>query len=99
MNEVEHLLMKAAEEAGEVAQMAGKCGVFGLHDCHPKYGNIPNVDLLVAEVNDLVAVVEMLGAHGANVSGLGNRYDIDKKKMKVSKWMAYARERGTLCQW
>ena len=96
MNHVEYLLMKVAEEAGEVAQMAGKSGVFGLYDQDLKYGNLPNIDLLIAEVNDLIAVTEMLSDYCVDISNLGSRANIALKKQKVKKWMIYSQEKGTL---
>ena len=96
MNVVEHILMKIAEESGEVAQAAAKCGVFGIFDSHPKYGDVPNIDLLITEANQLIAVVEMLGEHGIDVSKLGDRGQIANKKEKVKVWMDYARDKGTL---
>jgi hypothetical protein len=91
MNITEHLLMCIAEESGEIAQIAGKAGRFGLADHHPKTDNVPNVDLLVAEINDLLAVAEMLG-----LEGIGDRSAIDRKKARVLTFMHYARERGAL---
>ena len=96
MNPIEHLLMNVSEQAVEVVQMAGKCGVFGISDSNPKYGNIPNIDLLLAETNDLLAVIEMLGDRGVDVSALGDRNQITLKKIKVTKWMLYAEEKGNL---
>ena len=96
MNKIEHLLMCVAEEAGEVAQAAGKSGRFGVTDSHPKRDMVPNNEYLVKEVNDLLAVLEMLIESGVPLHGIGNREDIEAKKHKVLHFMEYARERGTL---
>lgn len=50
-----------AEECGEVTQLVGKIFRFGEEDKHPKTGNIPNIELLRREVNEVFAVAEVLG--------------------------------------
>ena len=57
----EYLFSCLSEESGEVVQAVGKIQRFGEHDFHEKTGNIENIELLRQEVNDLVAVAEMLG--------------------------------------
>lgn len=98
MNKTEHLFFKAAEESGEVAQISSKCAIFGVQDSNPKYGNIPNIELFIAEVNDLIAVVEMIGDEGIDISNLGDRELIRLKKEKVKLWMEYSRDRGRLSE-
>lgn len=85
MNEVDHLLACLAEESGEVAQMVGKCLRFGLANCHPKTGNLPNKEMLRREFNDLYAVAEMLGLSIDPVL-------VEAKKAKVKKYMQYVQE-------
>lgn len=78
-----HLLACLAEEAGEVAQIVGKCLRFGMEDSHPKTGNIPNHVLMYNEVNDLIAVAEMLGIMASTPL-------INKKKKRVEEYIKYA---------
>lgn len=81
----EHLLACLAEECGEVAQVVGKCLRFGVDDYHPKTGNVPNIELLRREFNDLVAVAEMLGIEPS-------REDMNAKQTKVAQYMTYAQK-------
>jgi NTP pyrophosphatase (non-canonical NTP hydrolase) len=61
MNYKEYLYCKLAEEAGEVAQAAMKANIFGEEGVNPldvaKKTNLLN---LMTEINDLVAVLELL---------------------------------------
>ena len=75
-----YLLACLAEECGEATQMAGKCLRFGIDSYHKKTGNISNMELLRREVNDIIAVAEML-----NIDR--NEEDIVAKQAKVAKWM------------
>lgn len=54
------------------------------------------MDVLVAELNDLAAVVELLQAAGVDLPGLHDRGAIEAKKDKVRKFMGYAKERGAI---
>lgn len=95
MNTIEHLLACLAEEGGEIAQAAGKAGRFGLQDTNPSDG-ISNQDRLVQEINDALSVAELLQEEGVEMLGVGDRAAIEAKKAKVRRYMAYARDRGTL---
>ena len=102
MNAIEHLLTCGQEESGEVAVAAlavakafSKSLRFGLDDIHPER-KITAAQVLVAELNDLEAIVEMLQEEGIELPGLHDRTEIDRKKEKVRKYMEYSRQRGTL---
>jgi len=95
MDVIEHLIMCLAEEAGEIVQAAGKTGRFGPSD-KPPGGGLPNNEYIVAEVNDLLSVLELLQEEGMSLPGIGNRTAIDKKKEKVKRFMDYANECGRL---
>ena len=95
MNKIEHLLLCVAEEGGEITQAAGKAGRFGLSDSPPN-GGLPNNEYLVREVNDLLGVLELLQEHGVPLPGIGDREMIEAKKAKVTHFMTYATQRGTL---
>jgi NTP pyrophosphatase (non-canonical NTP hydrolase) len=96
MNRIEHLLTIATEECAEVQQAATKALRFGLEegkDCSAfEHGS--NVERLRYELNDLIAVVEMLESEGLNLSP---DYESRKaKKEKVERYLLYSKECGTL---
>ena len=62
MNLTTYLLIKIAEEAAEVAQMAAKTAVFGLNEVYAVVGK-SNAERLADELRDLMTVVEMLNDH------------------------------------
>lgn len=88
MNETEHLLTVLVEECAEVAQVACKAIRFGLSDCKPGQSET-NRRMLEREMADLTATADLLGLHIR---------DEDKavKLVRLQKFMAYAREVGTL---
>ena len=88
MNQTEHLLTVLAEEGSEVAQQACKANRFGLSDCEPG-GAETNKRRIEREMAQALAVFEMLGYRI-------REYDKVAKKVKVRKYMKYARRRGTL---
>lgn len=102
MNEAEHKMVVGAEEAGEVAVAAmavakalSKMMRFGTGDTNPERG-VTAAQVLVAELNDLEAAVEMLAEAGVPLVGLHDRGAIDAKKAKVEKYMEYAEAAGAL---
>lgn len=96
MNRTEHLLTCLAEEAAEVAQAATKALRFGLQDTNPRTGTTAEQHIC-AELNDLVAVAELLRERGAlpHLDGTDNA-QIGAKKAKVARYMAISEQRGTL---
>ncbi len=94
MNIIEHLLVCITEECGEIIQAADKALRFGLDD-HAPGKNQTNLEDLVKEVNDLVAVIEVLDKSGVTFSGLFSRDDIEAKKKKIQHFLEYAVSRGT----
>lgn len=80
-----YILATLTEEAGEVSQIVGKCQRFGLDDYHPKTGNVPNRELMRREVNDLIAVAEMLGIKR-------DEKLVEKKKWRVTEYWQYAKD-------
>ena len=102
MNTAEHIMVCGAEEAGEVAVAAlavakalHKGLRFGLDDVHPGHGATA-IEVLVAELNDLTATVEMLQDEGIVLPGLHDRDAIEAKKKRVRTWMDHAEHRGFL---
>lgn len=94
MTETEHLLTCLMEECAEVAQRASKALRFGLSEIQPEQ-SLTNAQRLVAEINDLVAVVDMLHERELIVDTL-SRECVEEKKQKILRFMEYARECGTL---
>ena len=78
-------LAMLAEEAGEIAQMAGKTLRFGFSSTHPD-GGPTNLDLLIEELQDLMAVVKLM-----NGPDLQNRMDgVPAKREKVERKVRYS---------
>ena len=99
LDRTQYLLAKIAEEAGEVAQSAMKCMVFGLTDHHPKNDSM-NLEGLINELNDLLGVAEML-IHSTkdlkyDLPALGDPDSIKAKWAKVEHYMKYSQELGVL---
>lgn len=92
MDRLQLLLNKLAEEGTEVAQIALKTAQFGLHES--REGQYPtNAERCHAEIDDLMAAVEMLNEE----YGFGyepSRERIDAKKAKVNKFAAYSESLG-----
>ena len=77
---------------------------FGLEDGHPSQ-TTTNAQDIIKEFHDLMAVLEMLAEEGSldfwaaeNSNGESFREAINQKKEKVSKYMEYAKTRGTLSE-
>lgn len=82
MNRTQHLLSKLAEECSEVAQIAIKTALFGMDDVWPPF-NITNLKRIHAELNDIMAIIDMLNKE----SGLSYTRDetaILSKKERVN---------------
>lgn len=89
MNRIEHLLTCLAEEAAEVAQAATKALRFGLDDGYPGSGRT-NAQDIAKELNDLIAVAELLEECGALPRPHTIR-DIEAKKARVIAFIDYAK--------
>lgn len=96
MNTTEYLLCQLGEEAAEVTKEAAKSMRFGLDDVYEKTGPEPQVDRLVSEINDLIALVELCQTSNVLPLNLLSRDKIVAKKAKVFKYMQYAADKGTL---
>lgn len=88
MNRIEHLLTVLSEECAEVSQRACKAARFGMSEVQPGQDD-DNKRRLELEVADLIAVVEILDLD-VRVK------DVEAKKKKLKKYMAYAEKLGTL---
>lgn len=103
MNYTEHLLSCLAEECCEVAKEAHKAQRFGLYDQVTMDPNGPrcttgpnNKEKIVEELNDLMGVVRMLETCGALPHDWQDVERQERKVLKVSAYMGYARRVGAL---
>lgn len=94
MNRKEHLLTCLAEECAEVAQACCKALRFGIDDKGPGH-TLTNAQYISREVNDVIALVEMLEEEGL-LPRPSSFTEIEAKKAKVALFMEYAEQRGTL---
>jgi len=96
MNRREHLLTILSEECAEVAKEASKANRFGLNDHQPGQPETEtNRKKLTEELNDLIAIAEMLYDEGY----IDDFLELDKmelKKVKVEKYLLYSKKAGTL---
>jgi len=83
-----------AEECAEVQQSVGKALRFGLDHGYPDR-KTTNAQDIAYEIQDVIAIVEMLDECGA-VPRSSDLHAIDQKKAKVAALMEFARQRGTL---
>jgi hypothetical protein len=97
MNATEHLLTVLGEEGAEIAQVASKILRFGLHDRNVLNPDGPtNQERLVAELNDLVGVANMLVDIGVLPTDWMCPDKQIAKKRKVSHFMDYAFRVGAI---
>ena len=101
MNDREHLIQCLTEEAIEVAlelgKIGSKCNRFGVTDINVKDPTGPtNQERLVDELNDLIAVANLLAANGALPPNWENKAKQKRKMAKVAHYMQYAEKTGAL---
>jgi hypothetical protein len=108
MNEAEHLMICTAEEGAEIAmeasnialnitKWASKQNRFGRDEKWPgDPDQRTNAQRLCDEVNDLLGVMAMLEVRGIIPSGWEQITKKLAKVAKVTKYLGYAREQGTL---
>ncbi len=85
------LLIKLAEEAAEVSQIALKTAQFGETESCPGLG-LTNVERIYQELNDLNAIIELL--QDARFSYVPSASAIEAKKQKVEKYLKYSLSLG-----
>ena len=97
MNATEHLLTCLAEEGAEITHRSTKCLRFGMTDRNVLNPTGPtNEEHLVGELNDLMAVIELLIEAGVLPEEWQDMALQQAKKDKVQKFMGYADRVGTL---
>jgi len=94
MTRIENLLTILSEECVETAQRVSKAIRFTLEEVQPEQ-DLTNAQRIVYEFNDIVAVMEILHEEGV-FDKVIDREAIDKKKLKVAKYLAYSVEVGTV---
>jgi hypothetical protein len=95
MKILEYILGQVSEEAAELVQAASKANRFGLED---RYENKSNRERLLEEMHDLRTACDVVLEH------IGERTEFEVshcqkdllKRLKMSKWMEYAKRHGTL---
>lgn len=93
----QHLLLVLGEEGSEIAQDVSKSLRFGLDDVNVLNPTGPNNrERLVAELNDLMGVVEMLVDRGILPASWEQERLKSEKKAKVKKFMRYAYDKGEI---
>lgn len=97
MRIVEHLLACLAEEAAEVSKNVCKSLRFGLDDVNVLEPNGPtNRERIVDELNDLVAMIELLVERRIIPKDWESEDKKTAKRAKVRKFMHYAHDNGAL---
>ncbi len=101
MNSTEHLVSCLGEEAVEIlieiAKLTSKSNRFGISDRNVLNPTGPtNAERRVAELNDLIAVAEMLAVAGAIPRNWQSIEAQQEKVDKVKRFMEYAHGRGAL---
>lgn len=85
MNVDDYLLCKLQEECGEVIQAASKIIMFGWHS---EYQNKTNIDNLKNELNDILAIVELLNKNTI-LDYKPNELALKAKQAKVRNFKKY----------
>ncbi|CAK0767358.1 conserved hypothetical protein [Gammaproteobacteria bacterium] len=94
MTRNENLLTILGEECVETAQRVSKAIRFTLEEIQPEQ-ELTNAQRIVYEFNDILAVMEILQEEGV-FDKVIDREAIDKKKIKVAKYLAYSTQIGTV---
>ena len=94
MTRTENLLTILSEECVETAQRVSKAIRFTLSEIL-LWLNLTNAERIVYEFNDIVAVMEILKDEGVFESII-DRDAIEKKKIKITKYLAYSIQIGTV---
>jgi hypothetical protein len=98
MTRAQFLLVKLAEEAAEVSQIALKSAQFGLSEVYDTGGKTPatNLERIHRELDDLMGVLQMLNTEFG--FGYPDRVNsaacIEKKIRKVEFWYQYSVDLG-----
>lgn len=94
MTKNENLLTILSEECVETAHRVSKAIRFTLEEIQPEQ-ELTNAQRIVYEFNDILAVMEILQEEGV-FDKVIDRDAIDKKKIKVAKYLAYSTKMGAV---
>lgn len=94
MNREQYLLAKLAEECMETGQRATKAITFTLEEIQEGQ-DLSNAQRIVYELNDILAVAEILVDLKLLPKIRDEKY-IQEKKLKLEKWAEYSQKLGTL---
>lgn len=86
MTRAEYLLVCLLEELGEAAQAVSKALRFRLDNYHPDDPTTDNADLISHELNDVIAVAQMLQVKN-EISHLLDRQMIRRKQDKLETYL------------
>ena len=95
MNLIENLVQTAAEEAAELAVAFSKGNRFSLQSIDPKTEK-PSHQTIVAKMNDLLAVIELLRDRGVVLTGIGDPAAVGEAKKKFVEHLEISQKAGTL---
>ena len=93
MTKLQYLLIKLAEEAAEISQIALKTAQFGLNEIKPGQA-LTNIERVNFEYNDLLAIAEMINTEAEDTYLITNFVEMDAKKLKVEKYYGYSKTLG-----
>lgn len=96
MTRKEHLLTILAEECNETAKRVSKALRFSLKEVQPGQ-SFSNEQRIIAEFNDIVAMMEMLKAEG-HISAIFDYNHIASKKSQVERFLLHSKANGTLTE-
>lgn len=95
MNRSEHLLTCLSEECVEVSKDIHKALRFGLDDRNVLDPTGPtNRERIIQELNDLAAVLMMCQKEGILPEQFRDEEAMEAKRLKVEKFIQYAKEKG-----
>ncbi|VWC95739.1 hypothetical protein BLA39750_02210 [Burkholderia lata] len=90
----QYFLVKLAEEASEVAQIALKCAHFGLSEVQPGQP-LTNAERVYGELNDLLAILRGLSLVSEGEFAFEADEEAMKRKLsKVAHYLAYSQSLG-----
>lgn len=92
MNRLQYLLTKLAEEASEISQIALKTQQFGLYEMCQGL-NSTNEQRIHQEINDLLAIVDMLNKE-YDFGFEPDETSLKEKTAKVNKYWRYSKDLG-----
>lgn len=95
MNLIENLVQTAAEEAAELAVAFSKGNRFSLQSIDPKTEK-PSHQTIVAKMNDVLAVIELLRDRGVVLAGIGDPAAVGEAKKKFVEHLEISQKAGAL---